>query len=202
MSSTLSLEIETAAFEAARGDAACVFFFEDERPLRGSAGRADWRLCGWLSTLLEQGRLCGRRGEAALIPTGGGLRTPLLVALGLGRRSEFDEAAWTAAAEELVRRCLALRVTSVVLAPPETAGLGLRQRLEGLVHGAARGLAERPGAVRVRLLASDDEAARVAELLRGLRPRQLPASVTLRLSPGPDRRLEIARGLESAQNRP
>jgi len=201
VSSTLSLEIETAAFEAARGDAAFVFFFEDERPLRGSAGRADWRLCGWLSALLERGRLGGARGEAALIPTGGGLRAPLLVALGLGPRGAFDEAAWAGAAAEVVRRSLALRVGSAVLAPPTAAGrLGLRQRIDGLVQGAAGALAERPGALLLRLVASAEEAPRAAELLRGLRPRQLPASVTLRLSPGPDRRLEAGRTPRSTQN--
>ena len=55
-------------------DLAVVFFFEEERPLRGAAAYADWRLCGALSRLIQRGKLAGRFGEAALVPTSGGLR--------------------------------------------------------------------------------------------------------------------------------
>jgi hypothetical protein len=43
-------------------------FFSDERPLRGVAGLADWRLGGRLSRLLKAGRLTGRSGEVTLLP--------------------------------------------------------------------------------------------------------------------------------------
>lgn len=183
MSAQLQLELETAAFEAARGDAAFVCFFEDERPLRGSAGRADWRLCGWLSTLIAQGRLTGARGEAVLVPTGGGLRAPILIGLGVGRRSDFDERVWAQAVREVARRSLLLSARSVALAlPPASQTLGLRQRVEGLVRGAAAALAEKPGELRLRLVAEPEEAPRVFELLRGMRLRALPDSVSVHVA--------------------
>src|SRR5262249_59539619 len=65
--STLFLELSALAAEQAKVDCLVVAFFSDERPLRESAGRADWRLCGRLSQLLAAGRLTGRRGEAVLV---------------------------------------------------------------------------------------------------------------------------------------
>ncbi len=193
--SALLLELETAPLEAARADVAFVFFFENERPLRGSAGRADWRLCGRLSALIAEGRLSGAKGEAALIPATGGLRVPILVAVGAGARDGFDETAWGQLARDVAERSLRLRARSVVLPLPSgEGGLGLRPRLEGMVREAAAALAERsgePGAeLRLRVVTAREEVMRSAELLRNLRPRDLPGSVTLRFSAGPDRRLD------------
>ena len=44
--------------------------FEDDRPLRGAAGLADWRLCGRLSKLLKANRATGKAGETMLLPPG------------------------------------------------------------------------------------------------------------------------------------
>jgi hypothetical protein len=190
--SALWIELDTAPLERARGDVAFVFFFQDERPLRGDAGRADWRLCGRLSALLTRERLTGAPGEAVLVPSGGGLRAPLLVALGAGVRGAFDEAAWERIAGDIARRSLLLRAQSAVLPlPPADERLGLRQRLEGLVAAAAAALAERPAAdLLLRVVLPREDALRATELLRGYRPRSLPESVALHLSPGPDRELD------------
>ena len=172
---------------------ALVFFFENERPLRGSAGRADWRLCGRLSALIAAGRLSGAQGQAALIPATGGLRAPILVAVGAGARDAFDEEVWCGLARDLVGRGLRLRARSIALPlPPPGSGLGLRPRLEGVVRAAALALDEPPRAaeLRLRVICSREEQVRSAELLRTLRPRGLPESVRLRFSPGPDRHLE------------
>lgn len=189
--SALWIELETAPLESARGDVVFVLFFQDERPLRGGAGRADWRLCGRLSELLVRKRLSGAPGEAALLPSGGGLRAPMLVALGAGTRRDFGEAAWARIARDVAARSLALRARRSVLALPAADELGLRQRLEGLVDAAAAALAERSGdELLLRVVIPREEVLRASELLRGYRPRGLPESVTLRLSPGPDRELD------------
>jgi hypothetical protein len=55
-----------------RGPAADVLavpVWSDLRPLRGAAGLLDWRLCGRLSQLLREGRLCGALGNR-LLPGG------------------------------------------------------------------------------------------------------------------------------------
>ena len=72
MSATLTVELDPGPVERTHADVVVVFFFDSDRPLRGGAGRADWRLCGQLSRLILAGKLTGARGDAVLMPTGGG----------------------------------------------------------------------------------------------------------------------------------
>jgi hypothetical protein len=75
------------------GEALVLSYFDDERPLRGAAGLADWRLCGRLSRLLASGKLSGAAGETMMLPPAG-RRLPCsrLVLFGLGKQAGFDEA--------------------------------------------------------------------------------------------------------------
>ena len=41
--------------------------FRDDRPLRGSAGLVDWRLCGWLSRLIKATRATADRDVHAVL---------------------------------------------------------------------------------------------------------------------------------------
>ncbi len=66
-----------------------------ERPLQGLAGLVDWRLCGALTRALRDGLYGGAPGEALLLPAGGRLRVPRVVALGLpspDRPADFQAA--------------------------------------------------------------------------------------------------------------
>ena len=69
-------------------------FFADERPLRGAAGLADWRLCGRLSRLIKRGKIRGKRGETLLMPPGQRMTFPRVMLFGLGASDKFDEAAF------------------------------------------------------------------------------------------------------------
>jgi hypothetical protein len=66
-------------------------FFSDERPLRGAAGLADWRLCGRLSRLIKQGKISGRRGEILMLPPGKRMTFPRVLLFGLGNSARFDD---------------------------------------------------------------------------------------------------------------
>lgn len=188
LGAALHLELSAAAVERVRADLLAVPVFSDDRPLRGAAGRADWRLCGRLSRLVADGRLVGQPGEAVLAATFGGLWAPLVMALGVGRRSAFDAAGLQAFAGEAVRRALALRSPTLALPmPAETAeGAGLGEREERLLFGAADALASRPAGqpseLRLIVLVREDELPRALELLRTSKPVHLPASVSLRTS--------------------
>lgn len=192
--SALHLEVSATAAERARADLLVVPVFSDERPLRGAAGRADWRLCGRLSRLLAEGRLVGHPGDAVLAATFGGLTAPLVLALGAGLRSSFDAQGLQAFAGEAVRRALALRVPTLALQMPgETAeGAGLGEREERLLFGAADALASRPAGrpseLRLIVLVREDELPRALDLLRTSKPARLPASVSLRTSEADERR--------------
>jgi hypothetical protein len=85
------LGCELSRWEEAGGDALVLTFFRDERPLRGAAGLADWRLCGRLSKLVKLGRVSGEAGESLLMPPGRRLPFQRIVLLGLGATRPFDE---------------------------------------------------------------------------------------------------------------
>jgi hypothetical protein len=126
-----------------------------------------------------------------LLPGGGGLRAPLLLALGTGAGGSFTPAAAAAFARDAVGRALGLRAESLALALPdgEPGDAALRLRLEAVLAGAGEALAAaRSGGLRLLLVSGRDEAARVLELLRVSRPAAFPASVALRLPSAPARR--------------
>lgn len=78
-------------WETVSADAICLTFFTDERPLRGAAGLADWRLCGALSRCMLEGRLKGEAGEVVLLPAGRRLPFPKVFLFGLGSSRNFTE---------------------------------------------------------------------------------------------------------------
>lgn len=83
-------ETGLAALDALRGiDALCLFIPEDERPLQGLAGFADWRLCGSLSNILRSERFVGALGDRLLFPIFRGLSTQRAFCFGLGPRPSF-----------------------------------------------------------------------------------------------------------------
>jgi hypothetical protein len=95
-------------------------FFADERPLRGAAGLADWRLCGRLSRLILAGRVSGDAGETTLLPARK-LPFPRLVLYGLGPSEGFDEERFREAVRDIRRTVAGLAVTRWALSLPGRA---------------------------------------------------------------------------------
>lgn len=147
-------------------DAAVCGVAQDERPLRGPAGRIDWRLCGLLSSQLLEQRYFGRSGEDLLISTSPRLPFGWLFLVGLGRGNDLDPPR---------ARRIATRAGTVVLAAgADSAVLALwdltRERIEfaeGLNAlligcGVARARGAPVEALRLELLArSPSEAGRM-----------------------------------------
>lgn len=88
------LDPSLRAFDEARAELICFGAFEDERPFRHVAGLLDWRLAGKLSRLAKGGFLSGSGAETVLTPGRPRLPFDKLLILGLGRRAEFDVAAF------------------------------------------------------------------------------------------------------------
>jgi hypothetical protein len=110
----------------------------DERPLRGDAGRVDWRLCGRISEQLTSGLMAGKPGEALLLPAGAPLHAPRLLLVGLGSAARLEQGrpllrGMRAVAEKLV----ALRSSAGLLAWPGSIDFegDAVSLLRGLVHG-------------------------------------------------------------------
>jgi hypothetical protein len=160
LSVALALEIETARLDHVVADVLVTPYFACDRPLRGPAARADWRLCGLLSDCLQREDVTGERGEAALLPTGGRMRAPLLLAMGLGTRSDFREETLRLVARNATERIIGLRSGTAGIALPAGVFSQLQTaRCASLVlEGVAAALADRPSALRLRLWVTPEEA--------------------------------------------
>ncbi len=73
-------------------EGAVAVVFQNERPLRGVAAHADWRLNGFLSRHVAGDRFGGERGDWLLVHTQGRLPFTHLFLVGMGRRDGRDPA--------------------------------------------------------------------------------------------------------------
>src|SRR5262249_61208835 len=81
VSVTRAVGVESSRLPYVDADVLVAPFFADDRPLRGPAAWADWRLCGLLDDAVAAGRLPTGLGEATLAPSGGRRAAPRGVAL-------------------------------------------------------------------------------------------------------------------------
>ena len=64
--------------------------FSDEKPPRGICGFIDWRLNGFISQEMKQGRISGKFMEKIVIPFPGRMGTEILFLFGLGPVAKFN----------------------------------------------------------------------------------------------------------------
>lgn len=182
MSVSLRIGLAREPLEALPVDIVVVACSSDERPLRGPASRADWRICGALSSLLREGSFRGEVGEAALLAGGVGLVAPRLLVLGQGERAALDSERLRAWGIEALSRCLALSARSVALALLPAERYALREQGAALVGAALQTWRALPepavSGFEVWLVALEAERGGAAAALHGLAPR-LPADVRL-----------------------
>jgi hypothetical protein len=183
LSVVLALEIETSSLEQVIADVLVAPFFSCDRPLRGPAARADWRLCGLLSERLQREELTGARGEAGLIPTAGRMKSPVVLVIGLGPRAEFGEEVLREVARNAAERLLGLRSGIVGIALPGAAASRLdTSRAAGVVvEGVAEVLSEHPSALRLRLVVPPEEIGRARSGLLETASRLSSSRLAIRL---------------------
>ena len=110
-------------------DALCLFVGEDDRPLPGTAGYVDWRLCGALSRVLQSGFFVGARQDSLLLPTDGRFTVPRVFVLGLGRRASLAPSSLGEALALAGQVLTRARVESVALEVPGQGSLDDSVRL-------------------------------------------------------------------------
>lgn len=85
------LPLDLARWDETARDCLVLPVFRDDRPLRGAAGLADWRLCGRLSRLIKSGRATGEAGESMMLPPGRRLRFKRVMWFGLGDAKGYTD---------------------------------------------------------------------------------------------------------------
>jgi hypothetical protein len=136
--SRLQLSLFPGAVTEAPADTIVVLVPQDERPLRGDAGRIDWRLCGRISEQLSSGYVSGVAGETVLLPAGRPLRAPRLLLVGVGpSRRLMQGRPLLRAMRVAADRLLSLRSPAALLACPGSIDFEADSGslLRGLVHG-------------------------------------------------------------------
>jgi len=85
------LPLDLARWDEARRDCLVLAVFKDDRPLRGAAGLADWRMCGKLSRLVKANRASAEAGETLMLPPGRRLKFDRLLWFGLGDAKGYSD---------------------------------------------------------------------------------------------------------------
>lgn len=123
---------ELDKWDQVKTDALVLTVFSDERPLRGAAGLADWRLCGQLSRLLKKQRVQGEQGETVLMPLSGRLPFERLFLFGLGASADWSEDLFRRTVGRIRKVLGDARVSRFAVQPPgrATGLIAARRALE------------------------------------------------------------------------
>ena len=114
-------------------------FFSDERPLTGLLGLIDWRLCGYVSRLMQREVVTGSMGETVLVP----LRrfaSDKLFLFGLGPEADIAADAQQQVIERMLDVACAARVRAMALVLPgrSTGRVSASDAMESFVLATAR----------------------------------------------------------------
>lgn len=85
------LPLDLARWDEQARDCLVLPVFKDDRPLRGAAGLADWRMCGRLSKLVKGGKASAEQGESMLLPPGRRLRFAKILWFGCGDAKGYSD---------------------------------------------------------------------------------------------------------------
>jgi Cytosol aminopeptidase family, N-terminal domain len=112
-------DIGLEALDALEGiESLCLFVGEDERPLRGTSGYVDWRLCGRISRVLQEGFFTGAQNDALLLPAHGRFPLMRIFVIGMGRSRSLTPDALGRALGKAAETLQKAQVHSVALEVP------------------------------------------------------------------------------------
>ncbi|MET0390646.1 MAG: M17 family peptidase N-terminal domain-containing protein [Polyangiales bacterium] len=114
-------------------------FFSDERPLTGALGLIDWRLCGFVSRLIQRGVVQGSFGETVLVPLRPRFASDKLFLFGLGPRESFAAAQQQSVTERMLDVGVNARVRAMALVLPgrNTQHVSAPEAIESFVRASA-----------------------------------------------------------------
>jgi hypothetical protein len=159
------LPLDLSRWDETARDTLVLPVFKDDRPLRGAAGLADWRLCGRLSRLVKANKASADAGETLMLPPGRRLRFNRVLWFGLGDAKGYTD--------DRFRKDLAWILGVVTRAGVTDWSIQLPGRASGLI-GARRAIEiilEDQRMVEQSITLLEDPAGQkdIAELLRSQR---------------------------------
>lgn len=159
------LPVDLARWDESARDCLVLPVFRDDRPLRGAAGLADWRMCGRLSRLLKSEKATANAGETMLLPPGRRLRFKRVMWFGLGDAKGYTDDRFRKDLAWILNVVTAAGVTDwAIQAPGRASGLiGARRAVEIILEDQK--LADQP----LTLLEDPAGQKDIAELLRSQR---------------------------------
>ncbi len=87
------------------GEVVVAIFFEDDRPLTGSAALLDWRLNGYLTQQLLLGSATGTARDSLLVQNNGKLDSDWALFVGGGQRKKMTETLCLNLLSNIFRKC-------------------------------------------------------------------------------------------------
>ena len=191
MSVELGVAVTGERAERVVADLLVAPFFAGERPLRGAAGRVDWRLCGLLSEQMLRGTIRGEAEEAVLVLSSGRLKSPRILLVGLPAQARLGASDLAACARAGLARAVALRAGRVALALPAEArsGLAADRAAVAVLSGAGEALAPNPYPLHLTLVLAAEGVPAASNAILELARRPLASGVALRVAgqPAPPR---------------
>ncbi len=195
MSAGLILDVQSENPESIATEILVAPWCSDDRPPRGAAGRIDWRMCGFLSELITEGRISGEAGERMLLATGGRLRAPRALLVGLGERTAVSLQGVAEVASAALSSCVDLRFRQLALSVDVLHGVPSDRVIPTLVRALAAVAKKAPEPLRLNFLvdpadrgpARDGLARLVSRGLRGLPLRLAEPTELSRTEPRPVR---------------
>ncbi len=159
------LPLDLARWDEAPRDCLVLPVFKDDRPLRGAAGLADWRLCGKLSRLVKSNRASADAGESMLLPPGRRLRFSRILWFGLGDAKGYSDERFKHDVAWILEVVTKAGVTDWAIQPPGRASglIGARRAVELMLEQ------DQLQAQTIALLEDPAGQKDIAELLRGQR---------------------------------
>lgn len=85
------LPLDLARWDETKRDCLVLPVFKDDRPLRGAAGLADWRMCGKLSRIVKANKASADAGETLMLPPGRRLKFSRILWFGLGDSKGYSD---------------------------------------------------------------------------------------------------------------
>jgi len=159
------LPLDLARWDESRRECLVLSVFKDERPLRGAAGLADWRLCGRLSRLVKGNKVAAEPRETLMLPAGRRLAFSKILWFGLGESKGYTDDRFRADLAWIVDVVAKAGIKDWAFQPPGRASglIGARRAIEIMLDDKTIG--DRP----ITLIEDPAGQKDIAEVLRSQR---------------------------------